>query len=347
MFGTKHDTLKRGEYKSYTFRLPSHVPELTFSIVAERGCVCLYASNCAERPLPRMCQWTLLVDAQDQQSGTLSVRTAEHHFVSGNYHVGLYCVADAKFSLACFDASQQSSTLRAMVTAEQKRNVPAAAAAALLAAGFSPRALYGDETPRDAAPAQQHARATKKPFIDEGTLEQLLSARARQPKPNPLPTPLRTPMSGASTDAPSVLSARHVAPGDVHHDQLLGEWHRSLRGAIFERAVEKNDPSWLEPPKGSARRRAAAAASSPRGARHAAPLGSTLPAVVNSWGGEAGPRVGVGVEDVAIARAVAEAGSVGSGPVVPPSIDIAHRTVHRVGVGGGMTPRWIGGNLYS
>ena len=52
MFSIKKDTLRRGEYRNYTFRMPAHVPELTFSIVAERGCVCFYASNCSERPTP-------------------------------------------------------------------------------------------------------------------------------------------------------------------------------------------------------------------------------------------------------------------------------------------------------
>ena len=40
MFSIKKDTLRRGEYRNYTFRMPAHVPELTFSIVAERGPWC-------------------------------------------------------------------------------------------------------------------------------------------------------------------------------------------------------------------------------------------------------------------------------------------------------------------
>ena len=76
MFSIKKDTLRRGEYRNYTFRMPAHVPELTFSIVAERGCVCFYASNCSERPNARMCQWTLLVDAEKQPSVNAASATA-------------------------------------------------------------------------------------------------------------------------------------------------------------------------------------------------------------------------------------------------------------------------------
>lgn len=263
MFGTRRDVLRRGEYKSYTFRLPSHVPELTFSIVAERGCVCLYASNCAERPLPRMCQWTLLVDAQEQQSGTLTVRTAEHHFVSGNYHVGVYCVADASFSLACFDAAQQSTTLQAMMSEDQRRNLPpAAATSALLAAGLYPRSLTSAVEQRGSV-TQPPTRATKKPFIDEGILEQSLAARARQPPPLLTPSGAHMPPAAGSS-APSPRSRPTV--GDLHHDNLLGEWHRSLRGAILERAAAKGELSGLEPPppRSSPRLRLGAAA-------HAAP----------------------------------------------------------------------------
>eukprot|EP00966_Prymnesium_polylepis_P120153 2776481-Prymnesium_polylepis.1 len=70
MFSDKEDVLKsiqrgkmrRGEYRPLTFRLPMHMPEVLLKIGLEsgQGCICLYVSNCSERPRPRMCQWALL-----------------------------------------------------------------------------------------------------------------------------------------------------------------------------------------------------------------------------------------------------------------------------------------------
>ena len=91
---SQYHELKAGQYQAFTLRLPQHVPELKISLLATRGCVCLYASNCSERPLPRNCQWNLLVDAtkegENERTGTLTLQTAEVHFVSGIFHIGIY-----------------------------------------------------------------------------------------------------------------------------------------------------------------------------------------------------------------------------------------------------------------
>ena len=113
-FGVRKDALRRGEYKNYTFRLPMHLPEVCLSVVAERGCVCMYASNCSERPLPRMCQWTLLIDADKQRQGSLNVRTNEHHFVSGLYHVRSRCVERSMCSRASASGGARAPKTSAM-----------------------------------------------------------------------------------------------------------------------------------------------------------------------------------------------------------------------------------------
>ena len=108
---TQLGAMRRGEYKAYTFRLPVHLPEITFSIALKSvsGCVCLYVSNCSERPRPRLCQWTLIVHADGERRNSLAVRTDETHFIQGLYHVGLYCVSDASFELGCFSSSVSSA----------------------------------------------------------------------------------------------------------------------------------------------------------------------------------------------------------------------------------------------
>ena len=78
-FLQRRDSIKRGEYRNYTFRLPAHVPEIAITVVCHVGCVCLYASNCSERPTARMCQWTLLADsAKENGRASLKLRTNEH-----------------------------------------------------------------------------------------------------------------------------------------------------------------------------------------------------------------------------------------------------------------------------
>jgi hypothetical protein len=212
----KHDSLKRGEYHNYTFRLPTHVPELAFSIAADVGVVCLYASNCSQRPLPRMCQWTLLVDAVKQRTGTLTVRTAEHHCVAGLYHVGVYCLADASFSLAC--SASQRGAAGALLSLESQGGGMSSRKANLN--GASPR------RPAKMLPPSAHPRATKKPFIDEGILEASLSARVSLPRPSVPPMPgdaARAAAPASARAAPTRARSSWVTPGEVHHDLLLGE----------------------------------------------------------------------------------------------------------------------------
>jgi hypothetical protein len=148
----KH-ALRRGDYRSFTFKLPAHYPELRLSVVCETGSVCLYASNCSARPDPRNCQWTLLVDSQKSKLGSLVVRTNEHHFVGGLYHVGLYSVTDSEFSIGCFPTPASASDKLRASTRQRQRTSPAA---------FSPR---------------PQSRLHTKPFVDAGLLEELCAAR--------------------------------------------------------------------------------------------------------------------------------------------------------------------------
>jgi len=147
--------LKRGEYRSFTYRLPAHVPELKLSIMCETGSVCLFASNCSQRPNPRNCQWSILVDAQKNKLGSFSVRTSEHHFIGGMYHVGIYCVSDSTHSVGCFPLNPSKIEV-----------ANAAAWQRYQAAPPSPRP-QGRRAPM----------AVKKPFVDAGLLENLCVAR--------------------------------------------------------------------------------------------------------------------------------------------------------------------------
>ena len=248
MFGVKKDTLKRGEYRNYTFRLPMHVPELTLSLVAERGCVCLYASNCSERPLPRLCQWTLLVDAEKQRHGTLMVRTSEHHFVSGLYHVGLYCVADASFSLAC-SSTAKGAVAAIPLPASPGRSQLAAATAAAASGGLGVSlSLSPRGAPHHSQQQQQLAasRLTKRPFIDAGLLEDALSARASMPREYMTPAQCGSSSAAATPSSAAASSPRSKwqAPGDQHYQNCLGSWHRSLRDRMGEEAATA---SWSSP----------------------------------------------------------------------------------------------------
>ena len=186
----KH-ALRRGDYRSFTFKLPAHYPELRLSVVCETGSVCLYASNCSARPDPRNCQWTLLVDSQKSKLGSLVVRTNEHHFVGGLYHVGLYSVTDSEFSIGCFPTPASASDKLRASTRQRQRTSPAA---------FSPR---------------PQSRLHTKPFVDAGLLEELCAARgllvgfgatAPPASSSPAPSTARPITSFAGS-----LSASHAA----------------------------------------------------------------------------------------------------------------------------------------
>lgn len=202
----REEKMRRGEYRNFTFRLPAHVPEIQLSVAAECGSICLYASNCSERPTPRLCQWTLLVDAEKQKMGSLKVKTSEHHFVTGLYHVGLYCVSDSSFSLGCFTTTPSPSDV---LHAAQKR-----------------RSQQLAECPR--RQGQPPPRAThKRPFVDEGVLEGMLSNRAQQLSARAAAAPCYS--SSASSAPMAQPASAHQTPGAMHYDYLLGDWHRSLR----------------------------------------------------------------------------------------------------------------------
>ena len=321
MFSIKKDTLRRGEYRNYTFRMPAHVPELTFSIVAERGCVCFYASNCSERPNARMCQWTLLVDAEKQESGLLTVRTSEHHYLSGAYHVGLYCIADSAFSLACSTTQSAASDVLKAMAAKQK---PRAGVGAITEQLPSPRSQLSSvrspegrrsQMPPSVPPLPAAAnRAKFKPFIDEGILEASLSARASDPRRAQSP---REPPRNGGYKGGGIMSL--VDPGEMHHDQVLGEWHRSLRGVIEARAPDSL--SLMASPR-SPRRGPAASEAKP-----AAKVLGSLQDAVSSWGRVAQPVVPLTKPPAA---------------AMPPAKRKAPAGVHMPGP---MTPAWIGGHF--
>ena len=209
------DTLRRGQFKNYTFRLPQHLPEITISVVAEVGSVCLYASNCSERPQPRMCQWTLLADASKSNGqSSLKLRTNEHHFVSGLYHCGVYCISDAQFSLGCF-ATRPSASDVLHSTMQAKRDAS--------------RSHLADTSA--AARREPTQRSTKRPFHDAGLLEVALSARATQPAGRLRRAAAERPVGHASDTHQSAASPKPAAwrsPGNVHYEHLLTEWHKGL-----------------------------------------------------------------------------------------------------------------------
>ena len=175
MIGIKKDELRRGEYRNYTFRLPRHLRNSAFSLATEFGCVCLYASNCSERPLQEMCQWTLLVDAEKQRSGTLSLRTSEHHCISGLYHIGIF-VADARFTIVCSEAAAGAAMAPPAAAGGILAQAAAMNGAAIAASPRGQAHLQGQlRKPRTSLP-----RSFRRPFIDAGLLEGALSARASQ-----------------------------------------------------------------------------------------------------------------------------------------------------------------------
>jgi len=153
---TSAQTLRRGEYRSFTYRLPSHVPELKVSVVCDSGCVCVYASNCSERPNPRNCQWTVLVDSQKSKLGSMVLRTSETHFIGGMYHVGLYAVAESTFTIGCFPTKASASDHLRVASAHMQRP-----------------STHASRSPRD----RVSQRIQRKPFVDAGLLENVCAAR--------------------------------------------------------------------------------------------------------------------------------------------------------------------------
>ena len=209
-------SMRRGEYRNFTFRLPTHAPEVHLSVTVDYGSVCLYASNCSERPQPRMCTWTMLVDASKERFGTLPVRTDEQHFVSGLYHVGLYCVADASFSLGCF--ATRPTVHDALLAAQQERR---------RANACSPRSL-------------EPQRASHKPFVDAGLLEQALSVRAQLHNARAAALPQYLDEKVESPRAPAAAPIWQP-PGDRHYENVCGKWHRELRDRTSPRGFSPRE----------------------------------------------------------------------------------------------------------
>ena len=49
--------MRPGAYRSFTFRLPAHLPTAHIAVAVSRGCVSLFASNASNKPQPHACQW--------------------------------------------------------------------------------------------------------------------------------------------------------------------------------------------------------------------------------------------------------------------------------------------------
>ena len=43
-------SMRPGGYRSFTFRLPAHLPTAHIAVAVSRGCVSLFASNCSRTP---------------------------------------------------------------------------------------------------------------------------------------------------------------------------------------------------------------------------------------------------------------------------------------------------------
>ena len=43
-------SMRPGAYRAFTFRLPAHLPTAHIAVAVSRGCVSLFASNCARMP---------------------------------------------------------------------------------------------------------------------------------------------------------------------------------------------------------------------------------------------------------------------------------------------------------
>ena len=192
---TQRGHMKRGEYKAFTFRLPIHLPEvlLRITLESEAGCICLYVSNCSERPKPRLCQWTLLVHAEGERTSALKVRTDETHYVRGLYHVGLYCVTDGTYSLGLFPPPPPDvASLGLGVTAPVGKSPGKAKPAADTSEAGSAALGFGLQTPpatpcAPTKPATSGTPSPRRPLVpsapprgdwdDEGVLESTLASR--------------------------------------------------------------------------------------------------------------------------------------------------------------------------
>jgi len=56
--------MRPGGYRSFTFRLPAHLPTAHIAVAVSRGCVSLFASNCSRTPrelklMPPLAAWSV------------------------------------------------------------------------------------------------------------------------------------------------------------------------------------------------------------------------------------------------------------------------------------------------
>ena len=93
-------TLRTGASRTFTFRLPKHVPTAWVVINVRRGCVSLFASNCSRKPQATALYGQQLLSVQEHAK--LAIPTHEQHYTSGLYHVAVCCEEEADFSLGCF-----------------------------------------------------------------------------------------------------------------------------------------------------------------------------------------------------------------------------------------------------
>ena len=93
-------TIATGASRTFTFRLPKHVPTAWIVVNVRRGCVSLFASNCSRKPQAASLYGQQLLSVQEHAK--LAVPTHEQHYTSGLYHVAVCCEAAAEFSLGCF-----------------------------------------------------------------------------------------------------------------------------------------------------------------------------------------------------------------------------------------------------
>lgn len=272
MTAIRRGSLKRGEYRAFTFRLPAHVPriQLTVSLASKSGCICAYASNCSERPLPCRCQWTLLVHSEGEQRGTLELRTNEMHYLSGLYHVGIYCVHDAEFALGLYESIPGPTAGQAGSTPMPTRthlNRPSSGRRQLtprlteLSAPLPARPVSAFARPASENQEMQTALSAPPPPL--ATLEELIGARmaqgaawkdkldewgymAHSAKSNGSMSD--RPMTAGKTNSSIVERTGHVPlaverlrneqeadarVGDVHHAiGLSGGWHQGLTNTL-------------------------------------------------------------------------------------------------------------------
>ena len=234
-------SMRRGEYRNFTFRFPSHRPRvtITLTLTSPTGALCLFASNTSERPhSAATCQWAVLVNHTSTRQSTLTIRTQEFHFIRGMYHVGLYCFNPGSFSLTCAEAPNVAPRAGSASGVARSRSLPAHVR---LSPRRPPRRNYGDASVLEEAisrrrraygvpdaPLAGRPRAPSPPR-GEGDDEVQSSEDAAASSPAP-PQPPPTGWIGDDGDA-----SLFVKPGERHHRLVCGGWHDTLRDTLEKR----------------------------------------------------------------------------------------------------------------